>query len=301
VPEPGDSTSDVLRHADLALYEAKHSGRGRHQMFDADMRARTLHHAQLALDAHAGLERGEFLLHFQPIVDLDNARIVSVEALVRWQHPQHGLLTPCAFSDLLSDDSIGPAIQQRVLNIAIEEMQKPQQHGRTLAVNFTAMDLRGEAGARRLLSRLEAARVSPASLCIEVTEGILLERAANEPIAALRTLHEAGVRIALDDFGTGYASLVHLKMVPVDILKIDKIFVAGLLDDGGENDEIVRAIIALGHGLKKSIVAEGIETVPQLLRLRELGCDLGQGYLFGRPSLRVSDHAEDFSASAAVA
>jgi diguanylate cyclase (GGDEF)-like protein len=301
VPEAGDTISDVLRHADLALYEAKHCGRGQHRTFDADLRARTLHHAQLILDAHAGLERGEFLLHFQPIIDLEGARIVSLEALVRWQHPRLGLLTPHAFEGLLSEESIGPAIQERVLGLAIVEMQKPHQQGRTLAVNFTAMDLRGEAAALRLLARLDAAGVSPASLCIEVTEGILLERAANEPIAALHKLHSAGVRIALDDFGTGYASLVHLKMVPVDILKIDQTFVAGLLDDTGENEEIVRAIIALGHGLKKTIVAEGIETVPQLLRLRELGCDLGQGYLFGRPCRRGYELAEDLSALAAVA
>jgi EAL domain-containing protein (putative c-di-GMP-specific phosphodiesterase class I) len=146
------------------------------------------------------------------------------------------------------------------------------------------MDLRGREAADKLLAQLEAAGVSAASLCVEVTEGIILGKGGTDPAEALRALHEAGVRIALDDFGTGYASLLHLKEIPVDTLKIDRSFVAGLLNPEDESEEIVRAVLALGHGLKKAVVAEGVETLPQLLRLRELGCDQAQGYLFGRPA-----------------
>lgn len=278
------SAQEAIRQADTALYHAKNSGRGIHKTFDADLRARTLGRAEAVPQAWAGLKRNEFLFHFQPIVDLKTSRVVSLEALVRWQHPERGLLTPDAFLDLLQEDGIGPALQERILLLAIDEMEAGATSSCTLAVNFTAMDLRGEAAATRLLEQLAERGVSPSALCVEVTESILLDRSAHEPINALRKLHAAGVRIALDDFGTGYASLVHLKTVPVDTLKIDRSFVRGLLDEGGENEQIVRAIIALGQGLGKSVVAEGIESVPQLRKLHAMGCDFGQGYLFGRPS-----------------
>lgn len=278
------SAQDAIRHADLALYHAKNSGRGMHKTFDADLRARTTVRAEAVPQAWAGLQRDEFLLHFQPIVDLHTSQVVSLEALVRWQHPERGLLKPDAFLDLLHEEGIGPALQDRILALAIDELQDCSPHACTIAVNFTAMDLRGEAAAARLLTRLADASVDPSALCVEVTESILLDRSAHEPIKALRTLHAAGVRISLDDFGTGYASLVHLKTVPVDTLKIDRSFVRGLLDESGENEQIVGAIIALGHGLGKTVVAEGIENLPQLRKLQAMGCDYGQGYLFARPS-----------------
>jgi EAL domain-containing protein (putative c-di-GMP-specific phosphodiesterase class I) len=158
------------------------------------------------------------------------------------------------------------------------------------------MDLHGSEAADALLQKLAAADVAPGRLCVEVTEGTLLGK-AGEAAAALRALHDAGVRIALDDFGTGYASLVHLKEIPVDTLKIDRSFVAGLLDEDGQSEEIVRAVLALGHGLKKTVIAEGVETVAQLDRLRELGCDFAQGYLFGRPGAAF-DPSAAFQAAA---
>ena len=170
-----------------------------------------------------------------------------------------------------------------MVELAIEELRRQPDFTGTLAINFTAMDLHGAEAAHTLLRKLAAAGIAPSALCVEVTEGTLLGK-AGESAAALQVLHEAGVRIALDDFGTGYASLVHLKEIPVDTLKIDKSFVAGLLDEGDESEEIVRAVLALGHGLKKTVIAEGVETVAQLDRLRELGCEFAQGYLFGRPS-----------------
>jgi diguanylate cyclase (GGDEF)-like protein len=278
------SPADMFQQSDLALYEAKKLGRGRRHAFDRQLRDRIQARLDLVREAHWGLRRSEFLLHFQPIVDVRTGRHVSVEALLRWEHPTRGMLTPEAFGCVLADGEIGAAVQRNAISLAIEELRRNPAFPGTLAVNFTALDLHGADSARRILKQLAAAGVSPALLCVEVTEGIILGKGGNEPAAALRVLNEAGVRIALDDFGTGYASLVHLKEIPVDILKIDRSFVAGLLSPGDQSEEIVRAVLALGHGLKKTVVAEGVETVEQLARLRELGCDFAQGYLFGRPA-----------------
>jgi diguanylate cyclase (GGDEF)-like protein len=290
------SPADLFQQADIALYEAKKLGRGRQQAFDSRLRQEIQSRLDLIREAHGALRRAEFVLHFQPIVDLRHSKLVGVEALLRWRHPQRGLLTPESFACVLADEEIGPAVQHRVVELAIAELRRHPGFTGALAVNFTAMDLHGPEAARALLGKLAAADVDPARLCVEVTEGTLLGK-AGESAAALHVLHDAGVRIALDDFGTGYASLVHLKEIPVDTLKIDVSFVAGLLDADGESEEIVRAVLALGNGLKKSVIAEGVETVAQLDRLRELGCDFAQGYLFGRPSAAF-DPSAAFQAAA---
>jgi diguanylate cyclase (GGDEF)-like protein len=293
--EGATSPADLFQQADIALYEAKNLGRGRRQAFDSRLRQQIQSKLDLIKDAHWALRRSEFTLHFQPIVDLRTGKPAGVEALVRWQHPRMGLLTPESFECVLADEEIGQAVQQRVLKLALDQLRRHPDLGGTLAVNFTAMDLNGPPAAFRLLRKLAAAGVAPSALCVEVTEGTLLGK-PGDPATALQLLHEAGVRIALDDFGTGYASLVHLKEIPVDTLKIDRSFIAGLLD-GDESEEIVRAVLALGHGLKKSVIAEGVETPEQLARLRELGCDFAQGYLFGRPS-PVFDWQATFQAAA---
>jgi len=277
------SAADLFQRADIALYEAKRLGRGRLESFDQRLQDKIQHGLDLIREAHWGLRRGEFVLHFQPIIDVRSSTVVSVEALLRWNHPTRGLIGPADFQPVLANAEIGRALQQHVLTLAIEQLQRRPDFTGTLAVNFTAMDLEGRTAAKRILAKLAAAGVSPRSLCVEVTEGIILGKAGNEPSEALRELHEAGVQIALDDFGTGYASLVHLKEIPVDTLKIDRSFIAGLVEEGDHSEEIVRAVLALGHGLSKTVIAEGIETVGQLLRLQELGCDYAQGYLFGRP------------------
>jgi diguanylate cyclase (GGDEF)-like protein len=290
------SPADLFQQADIALYEAKKLGRGRQQRFDTRLRNDIQARLDLIRAAQGALRRDEFVLHFQPIIDLRQSRLVGVEALLRWRHPQRGLLTPESFACVLADEEIGPAVQDRVVELAIAELRRHPGFTGALAVNFSAMDLHGPGAARALLGKLAAADVSPAQLCVEVTEGALLGK-AGESAAALHVLHDAGVRIALDDFGTGYASLVHLKEIPVDTLKIDVSFIAGLLDADGQSEEIVRAVLALGHGLKKSVIAEGVETVAQLDRLRELGCAFAQGYLFGRPSAAF-DPSAAFQAAA---
>jgi predicted signal transduction protein with EAL and GGDEF domain len=278
------SAAELFKHADLALYDAKKSGRGRLQTFDEGLRLRIQTRSDLVREARQALARSEFLLYFQPIIDLRHERVASVEALLRWNHPTRGLLAPGMFECVLEDPAVGPAVQRRVLKLAIAWLRK---HAGPLSVNFTAMDLRGADSARLLLAMLGRAGVAPGALCVEVTEGTIFGKGSDEPASALRVLHEAGVRVALDDFGTGYASLVHLKEIPVDVLKIDRSFVDGLLKDGGASEEIVRAVLALGHGLKKEVIAEGVETVDQLNRLRELGCGYAQGFLLGRPAPKL--------------
>jgi diguanylate cyclase (GGDEF)-like protein len=298
--ESAASPAELFEQADIALYEAKKLGRGRRQAFDSRLRQQIQSRLDLIRDAQRALARDEFALHFQPIVDLRASKLIGVEALLRWHHPERGLITPERFASVLADEQIGPLVQQRVLELAIAKLQRHPSFTGTLAVNFTAMDLHGADAAHAMLRQLAAAGIAPSALCVEVTEGTLLGK-ADQSAAALHLLHAAGVKIALDDFGTGYASLVHLKEIPVDTLKIDRSFVAGLLDvneqGGHESEEIVRAVLALGHGLKKTVIAEGVETVAQLDRLRELGCEFAQGYLFGRPSAAF-DPAAAFRAAA---
>ncbi len=283
-PSDAEQLDLLYQNADLALYNAKRLGRARHYRYDPLQRI--LHDLQIEFtaDAEAALLRGEFSLHLQPIVALSTSEVEGYEALLRWNHPDHGLMRPDRFADVLVAEKIGLRIQEHVLELALLCLRDQGDRIGMLSVNFTAAQLSGPRAARRVLDRLAHHGVPPSSLCVEVTEGVMLDRAADTILATLRALHEAGVCIALDDFGTGFASLVHLREMPVDRIKIDRSFVAGIDEHDGGTLAIVRAIIGLGRGLGKLVVAEGIETEAQAHRLRQLGCQLGQGYLYGRPA-----------------
>jgi diguanylate cyclase (GGDEF)-like protein len=283
-PDDAEALDLLYQNADLALYNAKRLGRARHYRYDPLQRI--LHDLQIEFtsDADVALLRGEFCLHYQPLVSLSTSQVEGYEALLRWNHPDHGLMRPDRFADVLVAEKIGLRIQEHVLELALLWLREHGDRVGMLSVNFTSAQLSGPRAARRVLDRLAHHGVPPSSLCVEVTEGVMLDRAADTILTTLRALHAAGVCIALDDFGTGFASLVHLRQMPVDRIKIDRSFVAGIdeHDDGGTL-AIVRAIIGLGRGLGKVVVAEGIETEAQAHRLRQLGCQLGQGYLYGRP------------------
>ncbi|MDQ1232240.1 diguanylate cyclase (GGDEF)-like protein [Sphingomonas sp. SORGH_AS 879] len=283
-PEDARAVDLLYQNADLALYTAKRLGRGRYTRYDPLQRS--LRDLQVAFidDAELAIERGEFLLYMQPIVSLDTGTAGGHEALLRWDHPRHGLLPPDRFADVLVAERIGLMIQEHVLELALSALREQGERLGVLSVNFTSAQLAGPRGAREVLDRLAHHGVAPDRLCVEVTEGVMLDRAADSILANLRTLHDAGVCIALDDFGTGYASLVHLRQLPVDRIKIDRSFVAGIDESDGGTLAIVHAIVGLGRGLGKVVVAEGIETEVQAHRLRQLGCQLGQGYLYGRPA-----------------
>ena len=283
-PEDGISLGILFQHADLALYDAKRLGRARHCRYDPQQRSRRDVQIELGRDAETALKRGEFQLYMQPIVSIADEIVRGHEALLRWNHPAHGLLTPERFADVLVAERIGLRIQEHVLELALLSVCKHGDAIGVICVNFTSAQLAGPRAAERVLDRLKHHGVAPASLCIEVTEGVMLDRSADTILSNLCTLHDAGVCIALDDFGTGYASLVHLRQLPVDRLKIDRSFISNLVDPGRETMAIVRAIVSLGRGMGKVVVAEGVETEAQARRLRQLGCQLGQGYLYGRPS-----------------
>ena len=283
---PDDAaTIDMLyKNADLALYQAKRAGRGRRHVYDPALRARTDRRDRLVEDAGFGLMEGRFTLHYQPIIDMSRRSVLGHEALLRWDHPDHGLITPALFGDILQDRKLAASIQDHVLAMALRDLHNHGERLLRVSINCTAAQLDGPHAARRMLRRINAAGVEPGRLCLEVTEDIVLGRSVEPIVEALTMVSKAGVGVALDDFGTGYASLIHLKQLPFNTLKIDRSFVLGLLDEDHRNEEIVRAIIGLGHGLRKNVVAEGVETEAQYRRLVELGCKIGQGYLFGRPA-----------------
>ena len=283
-PQDADTADVLVKNADLALYQAKQLGRRRLHIYDPSLRARLNSRQAFSQAAHKGLERDEFLLHFQPIVGLQDGRPASFEALLRWQHPEHGLMTPSVFGDMLGDRKVGLMVQHHVLELGLVALRDNPERLPRLSINLTAAQLDGVNAAARLLAKLRDHDVAPERLCIEVTENVVLNRTIGETAKALAVLHEAGVGVALDDFGTGYASLIHLKHLPFDMLKIDRSFTLSLFEDDGQSEEIIRAIIGLGHGLRKQVVAEGVETDAQRRRLIDMGCALGQGYLFARPA-----------------
>ena len=282
-PRDGHEPDLLYRNADLALYQAKRLGRSLHHRYDAMLRTLLEVSTTFASDAETAMQRGEFELFLQPIVDLEEDRVVAYEGLLRWQHPKHGLLIPSQFGDILVEERIGPRVQDHVLDIALGLLRDNASEIPCLCVNFTSAQLSGPVAAKRVLARLAHFGVPPHALCIEVTEGVMLGRAADGVIGTLHALHDAGVRIALDDFGTGYASLSHLRQVRVDTLKIDRSFISALEHASDSAEEIVRAIIGLAHGLGKTVVAEGVENEAQMRILLELGCRYVQGYRFGRP------------------
>jgi diguanylate cyclase (GGDEF)-like protein len=283
-PEDAVTPEVLVKNADLALYQAKQTGRRRLQEYDPPLRARLDRRRVFSEEAGLGIERGEFSLHYQPIVDLQTGAAHSHEALLRWQHPVHGTMTPATFGDMLNEGKTGFAVQQHVLGQALAALRDHPDLLPRLSVNLTAAQLDSPHAAARLLARIRDNGIAPERLCIEVTEDFVLDRAIDDTARALGLLHDAGVSVALDDFGTGYASLIHLKHLPFDILKIDRSFTLSLFEDHGQSEEIIRAIIGLGHGLRKQVVAEGVETPQQRRRLAEMGCELGQGYLFARPA-----------------
>jgi diguanylate cyclase (GGDEF)-like protein len=284
--EPGDGLPERLyKRADLALYRAKADGRGCCRTYSSDMCDEEEARRLWAQSLREGLEWEELALHFQPIVDLRSGGIVHHEALLRWQHPDLGLLSPPTFATAFDEPDVAAAVQEHVLNLALDRVVATRNDPAPLtrvSVNFLACQLQGVESAAHILGQLEKRQLKPSSLIIEVTETVVLGRPGGPVVECLQLLQRAGVGISLDDFGTGYASLVHLRDLPADVLKIDRSFVTCAADDL-ESRKIIRAIVALAHSLGRRVIAEGVETEEQRQYLRRLGCDYGQGYLFGRP------------------
>jgi diguanylate cyclase (GGDEF)-like protein/PAS domain S-box-containing protein len=293
----------VLRDADTVMYRAKAQGKARHAVFDQNMHARVVALLRLENDLRRAVEREELRLHYQPIVSLESGRISGFEALVRWQHPELGLIQPKDFIPVAEETGVIVELGQWVLSESARQMREwqaisPEHAGLKLSVNLSSRHFVQPDLYERIVEVLDQTGLAPPTLQLEITESVLMEN-AQTIVPLLERLRELGVELAIDDFGTGYSSLSYLsRLKPIHTLKIDRSFIS-MGGDDHENAEIVRTIILLARNMGKDVVAEGIETAEQLARLQTLDCTYGQGYLFSRPQdtveterrLRIGLHA----------
>jgi predicted signal transduction protein with EAL and GGDEF domain len=280
-----DDPDDVLRSADTALYEAKARGKGRHETYQHTMNVRAWHRLEIESELRLAIDRGELRVHYQPIVDLETRAIVEVEALVRWEHRHRGLMPPADFIPLAEQTGLIVAIDAFVLDAACRQLAEwqrrvPAATGLIVSTNISPRDLTQSNFARSVAEILEKHGLVHDRVRLEITETTNLDREA--AMATLIALRDLGIRLAIDDFGTGYSSLGYFRNLPLDTLKIDRDFVGGL-GSSREDTAIVTAAIAFAKALDVEVIAEGIETELQAQRLRDLGCRLGQGFLFSRP------------------
>jgi EAL domain-containing protein (putative c-di-GMP-specific phosphodiesterase class I) len=281
-PDPDDDIADLIRDADAAMYRAKEAGGGRLMLFDEVTRERALTRLHTEAALRRAIENEEFRVYFQPEVAVGSGAIVGLEALVRWEHPDDGLVGPDRFIALAEETGLIVPIGSWVLNEACRLAQGWKTAAPlALRVNLSARQLAQDDLIDIVGAALERSGMAAEQLCLEVTESVLVE----DPDASARTLADLkalGVKIAVDDFGTGYSSLEYLRRFPVDCVKIDRSFVRGIAHSS-EDMAIVNAVIELGHALGLSVTAEGVETAAQLGRLQNNGCDTAQGFLFSRP------------------
>lgn len=283
-PEDGPDGETLLRLADVAMYRAKEDGRNVYRLFRPDMTRRFEERVALEHAMHKALEEKEFLLHYQPQLDLRSGRIIGAEALIRWQHPQQGMIPPVRFIPLAEDSDLILPIGEWVLRTACAQAQAWRAAGLpaiTMSVNVSVRQFRQEDFAGLVMRVLQETGLEPGCLELELTEGVLMAH-VEELLEVLDRLRAAGVRLAVDDFGTGYSSLSYLKRLPLDKLKIDQSFIREIPRD--QNDmAIARAVIMLSRSLDMQVIAEGVETAEQLAFLREHDCDEMQGYFFSKP------------------
>ncbi|MFC5300413.1 EAL domain-containing protein [Azospira restricta] len=283
-PDDGGDELTLMKHADIAMYRAKAQGKDNYQFYSAQMDVHSS--AQLALESglRQALARDELLLYYQPKVDLASRRIVGVEALLRWRHPEQGLLPPSCFIPLAEETGLIVPMTVWVLDSACAQAARWRAAGLPplrVAVNLSPRQFNDRHLLDDILAAAERSAIDPGLIEIEITESMVMHD-ADRAATTLRALKAAGMRVAIDDFGTGYSSLAHLKRFPIDVLKIDRAFVKDLPDSEAES-AIARAIITMGRGLGLTIVAEGVETAAQIDFLRTHGCDEAQGFYFGHP------------------
>jgi EAL domain-containing protein (putative c-di-GMP-specific phosphodiesterase class I) len=280
------SAETMLREADAAMYRAKELGRGRYELFDEEMRRHAFSRLRTESDLRRAVEREQFRVHYQPIFDVAEHRLLGVEALVRWHRPGNGIVGPAEFIGLTEETGLIARLGRWVLEQATAQVAQWRERFPHAADLGVTVNVSGRQLARpEFLSEVEGALgrcgLEPGSLGLEITESVLMKDVSS-PRSTLDALRALGVRVLLDDFGTGYSSLSRLKGVPVDAIKVDRSFVDGL---GAEEEDtaIVNAIVDIANSLGLGAIAEGVETSAQLEALRGLGCDGAQGYLFAAP------------------
>ena len=288
---------DLLRNADVAMYMAKGRGKSGCEVFDPSAHRALRDRFSLKNDLQRALANNEFALRYQPVLDLETGAVSGVEALIRWERPDHGVVSPADFIPLAEESGLvvpmgAWVLEQACVQLATWRRERPES-GLSMSVNLSTRQLQDPDIVEHVESALEKTGIAPSSLTLEITESVLMDD-TEKVLATLRALKALGVQLAIDDFGTGYSSLSYLHQFPFDILKIDKAFI-GRHGDGSDESPLVRAIVELARTLGLRTVAEGIETPEQLDKLRDLRCDLGQGYLFAAPLGKTE--AESFLAT----
>ncbi|MGH9154830.1 MAG: EAL domain-containing protein [Acidimicrobiales bacterium] len=288
----GDECAETMvRDADSAMYQAKDRGRDRIEVFGDDMRMEAVTRLETKTDLRRAVERGELAVHYQPVMALASARVVGVEALVRWPHAERGMIPPSDFISLAEDSGLILPIGALVLSEACREVAGWNRHHArrpplTLAVNLSARQLASPGLVEMVRKTLEESGLDPPLLCLEITESVLMHDTAGNR-AVLGQLKDLGLTLAIDDFGTGWSSLLYLRQFPVDLLKIDRSFVAGI-GHSPADEAIVAGVVGLAKGLGLTAVAEGVETAEQYFALTEMGCDMAQGFHWS-PARRAAD------------
>jgi EAL domain-containing protein (putative c-di-GMP-specific phosphodiesterase class I) len=277
---------DVLRDADTAMYRAKTLGKARHEVFDKTMHALAMNLLQMETDLRRAVERKEFFLQYQPIVTLETGIVRGFEALVRWQHPERGFISPIDFIPIAEETGLIIPIGQWVLEEACRQIHLWQEQFQQypplqISVNLSVKQFMNTDLIKHIQDALKETGVDPHSLKLEITESMVMEN-VEAAIGMLEQLRALGIELSIDDFGTGYSSLSYLHRFPISTLKIDRSFVSRMTDQS-DNAEIVRTIVMLARSLKMDVVAEGVETTEQLSQLRALGCEYGQGFFFSKP------------------
>ncbi len=282
----GDRADELVRDADMAMYRAKEGGRARYELFDDDLRARAVSRLRMETELRRTLDRRELWIAYQPVVSLRDEAIVSVEALLRWNHPERGLIPPAEFVPIAEEAGLIESIGSWVLDEACRQAARwhaamPDRAPVGISVNLSAVQIANATLPDTVAMATRAADLDPSTLRLEITESVLIGETArlSETLAGLR---ELGVQLVLDDFGTGYSSLGYLTRLPLDALKVDRAFVAGLGHDP-QDTSITEAIVAMARALSLPVICEGVETEIQIAELRRMGCDQVQGYYFSRP------------------
>lgn len=286
-----NNPEDLVRDADLAMYRAKVKGKGRYELFDAKLHSGAVSMLQLEMDLRRAIEQKEFILHYQPIYSLNSERIVGFESLIRWNHPERGMIPPNEFIPVAEETGLILQIGQWVLRESCRQMWEwqekyPSAKSLVMNVNLSARQLEKKDLVEEVSRILDESGLAPNCLKLEITESVIMGN-AEQAIETVTRLRQMGVRLSIDDFGTGYSSLSYLHRFPIDTLKVDRSFVSRIGNED-EHSEIIKTIITLAYNLGMDVVAEGVENNEQLSFLRDINCSYGQGYFYSRPVNGIS-------------